>query len=140
MAPGGLEALVLKLANPVAAWLHLKEAAGRLEALGKPDGICPSLVARLVSAVRRLRPHTGVTHHNGPLIHAGTAARIAGAPDLICVEHDGWHFGSRQRRWLGCASTINALNPHLVAISPALGPAQVSNYKGYHSSIEGAGH
>ena len=136
MAPGGLEALVLKLAGDLgggqyvvslegdagsflAAWPRLKDVAGRFEALGKPDGICLSLLARLVRLMRRVRPRTVVTHHIGPLLYGGTAARMAGVPELIHVEHDGWHYGSRQRRWLGCA-TINALNPHLVAISPTV--------------------
>jgi glycosyltransferase involved in cell wall biosynthesis len=38
-------------------------------------------------------------------------------PRLIHVEHDGWHYASWRRRWLGCA-IITALNPRLVAISP----------------------
>jgi glycosyltransferase involved in cell wall biosynthesis len=136
MAPGGLEALALQLAADLPgdqriisldgntsalakAWPRLAMVGERLSALGKLEGISPRLVVQLVRIMRRLHPCTVVTHHIGPLLYGGIAARLAGARDLIHVEHDAWHYRSTKRRWLG-RIVLNLLRPRLVAVSPAI--------------------
>ena len=63
---------------------------------------------------RKLKADVVHTHHIGPLIYAGLAARMAGVKKLIHTEHDAWHLANDQhcklQRW-----AIRWLSPVLVA-------------------------
>ena len=113
LAPGGIEQLVLSLAEKAdihvislegrfdelaRAWPKLTAFRGRVTALGKAEGGEPSLVARLAGAIARVSPQSVVTHHAGPLLYGAAAARLAGVRRLAHVEHDAWHLESARRR------------------------------------------
>jgi len=54
------------------------------------------------------------THHIGPLLYAGIAARLSGVKHLIHTEHDAWHLNNSRRcklqRW-----AIRLTRPQLIA-------------------------
>jgi len=54
------------------------------------------------------------THHIGPLLYAGLAARMAGVKSLIHTEHDAWHLNNPRRRNLQ-RRILKLLKPQLVA-------------------------
>lgn len=134
MAPGGIETVVLDLAGAdpalqvislegtreslVAHWPALAVLGNRLTGLGKPAGRAWHLVPRLARLLNRLGATGLVTHHIGPLLYGGLAARLAGLPARLHVEHDGWHYAEPRRRWL--ARALEPLvRPRRIAVSHA---------------------
>ena len=133
LRPGGIEALVLELARltapsrPVhvvslegekesasAAWPRLRETPARLTFLDKRPGLDWRLVPRLARLFREVGAVAVHTHHVGPLLYGGAAARLARVPALIHTEHDAWHLDSPRRRRLQ-GVLLRALRPRLVA-------------------------
>ena len=114
MAPGGLEVLVLELSRRLpgdhvvvslegeasellAAWPRLADNATPLYGMEKRPGFDVGLALRLRALLRKLDVDTVFTHHAGPLVYGGPAARLAGVDRLIHVEHDIWQFDSPKR-------------------------------------------
>ncbi|QTL05146.1 glycosyltransferase [Aquabacter sp. L1I39] len=131
LSPGGIETLSLDLAsrlpgvNPVLSldWSTAQirahwpaTASFSVEGLEKPAGLQPAFVLRLARRLRALKPRAVVTHHIGPLLYGGLAARLAGVPVVAYVEHDVWHYGAPRRRQM--ARVLSALvRPRVVAVS-----------------------
>lgn len=150
LAPGGLEVMALELARTqralgvpamvlslegeaeeaIARWPRLAAAREHLAFMGKRPGRDPALVGRLVSFFRAVRPLAVHTHHAGPLLYAGFAARLAGIPARLHTEHDAWHLRAPRRRSLVRVAralarpVMLADAPHVAAaVSEALGGA-----------------
>jgi len=135
LAPGGIETLALALSTALpgrnaifslegeatalrTAWSSAAATETDIEAFNKRPGIDLSLVFALARRMRALRPHAVITHHIGPLLYAGAAARIARVPRLAHVEHDIWHFDEPRRRALA-RFAIKALRPDYIVLSEA---------------------
>lgn len=140
LRPGGIESLVLGMIEAEAAglrqiavsldgtadaamagWPRLRPLAGRLHFMAKPGGLAPALVPRLARLFRAEGVGVVQTHHEGPLLYGGPAARLVGAR-LVHVEHDAWHLAdpraARRTRLL-----MRALRPARVAVSGAVAEA-----------------
>lgn len=133
LRPGGIESLATTLAQRsetgcelvslggtvptlLAEWDALKPVAGQLSAFAKMPGLRPGLVISLARHFRRTRTRSVITHHIGPLLYAGLAARLAGVPVVAHVEHDAWHYDDARRRWLG-RKLLQIVKPRLAAVS-----------------------
>jgi glycosyltransferase involved in cell wall biosynthesis len=133
LAPGGIETMVLDLQRLVGPDLetHIVSLEGtvdqitsgwsrawlireRLHCLDKPPGIQPRIVWQLLRLIGKLRPVAVHTHHIGPLLYGGLAARLANVPTLIHTEHDAWHLSS-DRRLRVQGTALRTLAPILVA-------------------------
>ena len=133
LRPGGIETMALDLAtfckgkgNPlilslegdresaIAAWPRLAPYAEQLIFLEKSPGLRPSLIFRLSRLFKSLGVEAVHTHHIGPLIYAGLAARIAGVKQLIHTEHDAWHLNDKHRQNLQRA-ILKLTHPTLIA-------------------------
>jgi glycosyltransferase involved in cell wall biosynthesis len=141
LAPGGLEVMALELARAqsarhptlvlslegeedaaIAAWPRLAEHRGRLLFAGKRPGLDPTLPFRLAALFRRLRPAAVHTHHVGPLLYAGPAARLADIKARLHTEHDAWHLADpRRARLVRAALALTA--PVLIADAPHVAEA-----------------
>lgn len=134
LAPGGIEQLVASLARNAggaigvfslegdmasleAGWPALADLADKAQAFAKPAGIQPGTVLSLVTALKRLRPSSIVTHHIGPLLYGGLAARLAGVPRHVHVEHDAWHYHDEKAR-RNANWALALCKPQLAAVSP----------------------
>lgn len=133
LIPGGIETMALDLTafceahektiiislegnhlSAVSNWPRLQAVADQLIFLDKKPGLRPSLILRLCRLFKRLGVDVVHTHHIGPLLYAGTAARLAGINCLIHTEHDAWHLNEPRRRKL--QRWVNRLTrPSLVA-------------------------
>lgn len=141
LVPGGLEVMVLELARaqarhyPVvvvslegdaasaqAHWPRLARETTPIIYMGKRPGIDAALPFRLAALFRRLRAVAVHTHHIGPLLYAGPAARSVRNLRRIHTEHDAWHLLDRKRRWLARFATEIA-NPIMVADAPHVADA-----------------
>ena len=133
LIPGGIETMALDLAafceaqertviislegdrqSAIGNWPRLQAVADKLIFLDKAPGLNPSLILRLRSLFKQLGVDVVHTHHIGPLVYAGTAARLAGIKRLIHTEHDAWHLNDPRRRRLQ-RSIIRLTRPSLVA-------------------------
>lgn len=134
LAPGGIEQLVASLTRNAdgaigvfslegdmpeleAGWPALGDVAGNAQAFAKPAGIHPGTVLSLARAMRRLRPASIVTHHIGPLLYGGLAARLAGVQVHVHVEHDAWHYQDEKAR-RNASLALALCKPRLAAVSP----------------------
>jgi glycosyltransferase involved in cell wall biosynthesis len=116
---GGLETLVLDLtvhaphardlyivslegdqAELIRDWPKLGMVHERIFSLGKPPGVHPGTVFSLAKLLRRLKAGVVHTHHIGPLLYGGLAARLAGGIPVVHTEHDAWHLNEAKERRL----------------------------------------
>ena len=133
LAPGGLETLtldLLRLAKPtdqvlivslegtkeesINNWPKLEQYKNQIVFLDKAPGVQFNIIIKLIKAFNGIRPDVVHTHHIGPLLYAGYAARITGVPTRIHTEHDAWHLKNSKRRRLQ-ALALKAAQPTLVA-------------------------
>lgn len=133
LAPGGLESLTLDLlsfANPcdqvlivslegtkdesLKNWPRLQAFENQLVFLNKKSGVQLSLILTLIKAFKAVKPDVVHTHHIGPLLYAGYAARMAGVPVRIHTEHDAWHLEDKKHRRIQ-GMVLKAAKPTLVA-------------------------
>lgn len=136
LRPGGLEVMALELARAQArtvptfvlslegtraaaeqAWPRLREQSAQLLFLGKRPGLDGRLWIDLAHRFTKFEPRCVHTHHAGPLLYAGVAARLAGVRNRIHTEHDAWHLADARRRRLVQAALLIA-RPVLVADAP----------------------
>jgi glycosyltransferase involved in cell wall biosynthesis len=139
LAPGGIETFVLDLlrsggsndrifslrgstATLLSNWRTLGDFSDRIEAFSRPAGVHLGLVGTIASRLRALRPRAVFVHHIGPLLYGGFAARLAGVPRLIYVEHDAWHYTYPRHRTLA-RCCFGLLRPKVVAVSSQVGAA-----------------
>jgi glycosyltransferase involved in cell wall biosynthesis len=133
LEPGGIETLALALAavlpgpNTIfsleageealrAGWTKANDSPAFIEGFGKLPGVRPGLAITLMQRLVVLRPRAVITHHIGPLLYAGMAARLARVPRLIHVEHDVWHFQAPRRQTLARIA-VRTLRPSYVVLS-----------------------
>lgn len=133
LAPGGIENLTLELlrfAHPddqllivslegnksdaMERWPRLQEYQDKMVFLEKPPGVQFGLVLTLIKAFKGVRPDVVHTHHIGPLMYAGYAAKLAGVPVRIHTEHDAWHLNNNKQKQLQ-ALLLKAAQPTIIA-------------------------
>ena len=133
LRPGGIETMALDLVNfsqqdertfivslegekdeAIKAWPRLKLYGEHLIFLDKKSGFTPLLIAKLAYLLIKLDADVVHTHHIGPLIYGGLAARMVGIHCLIHTEHDAWHLNDVHRRKLQQA-ILSLVRPTLVA-------------------------
>ncbi|MGY5453080.1 glycosyltransferase [Agarivorans sp. MS3-6] len=133
LQPGGIETMALDLQRmeetheqgviislegnkeqALAAWPRLRPYASRLMFLDKKPGFHFATLWKLINLFRQWAVPVVHTHHIGPLIYGGIAARLAGVKVLIHTEHDAWHLRQQRRRLLQ-ALVLKWVKPMLVA-------------------------
>jgi len=140
LAPGGIETLArdLVLASGgrariislqgardalVADWPVLAPIANVVEGLNAGVGLRPATLRRLARRLRALRTRSVVLHHIGPLLYGGIAARMAGVPRVIHVEHDVWHYDAYPRHRLLTRLAERLVRPTHVVLSQSAADA-----------------
>lgn len=132
-APGGLETIAASLQGRwradcrivsldgatgqlLEAWPAIGGLRANLVGMGKKSGIDLACLARLARCIHDHKPHAVITHHLGPLLYGGIAARLARVPVIAHVEHDAWHLkDAAQLRRFKIAHAL--VRPRLAAIS-----------------------
>lgn len=136
LIPGGIETLALELstrlggenrvlslewsnAQIIANWPAMADPPCPIQGLEKTPGFRPEFVFTLARRLRQLRPRAVMAHHIGPLIYGGLAARLAGVPRFIYVEHDVWHYEKANDERLASLAGF-AVRPRVVAVSESV--------------------
>ncbi len=71
-----------------------------IHVLDKEPGWQVEIIWKLIKIIKEIKPLYVHTHHIGPLIYGGLAARLSSAGKVIHTEHDAWHLTSFKRRTL----------------------------------------
>ncbi len=136
MALGGIETFVLDLTRQpstqssiislegtpeelVEGWPALAPISDRIIGLGGKGGVRPTIILQLARVLKELRPVSVMLHHIGPYLYGGIAARMAGVPNVIHVEHDTWHYSEKPRHQLIVRSLENLVKPLHICQSKA---------------------
>ncbi|MCB1775036.1 MAG: glycosyltransferase [Gammaproteobacteria bacterium] len=132
LRPGGIETLVLELlqravdehmlvvslegnqGQALDAWPVLEQLTGRIFFLDKQPGWQPIVIRHLHRLMKANNVRSVHTHHIGPLIYGGIAARVAGVPIRLHTEHDAWHLEDPRRRRLQRLA-LRLVSPKLIA-------------------------
>lgn len=126
LRPGGLEVMALELMNfshfrhdmkivslegtmdkALAEWPRLETYKDRLVFLNKPPGLSLLPIKQLVALLNTLDADLVHTHHIGPYLYGGLAARFCGIPHMH-TEHDAWHYNDKRHRLLHRLITLLA--------------------------------
>ncbi|GEA59322.1 glycosyltransferase [Vibrio comitans] len=119
LSPGGIESLALDFVSfssrdhdvyivslqgtkeqALAKWPKLKAFAEQLVFLNKPDAFSLKTISDLCALFKELHVDVVHTHHIGPLLYAGLAAKQCGIKSKLHTEHDVWHLNSFKHRQL----------------------------------------
>lgn len=138
LRPGGIETMALDLMKfceqhenaliislegqrdaAIRQWPRLRAFDHQLIFLDKKPGIHPLLVLTLRRLFKQLKADVIHSHHIGPLLYGGIAARLAGVRCLLHTEHDAWHLNSPRRCTL-LRRLVALLRPSLVADADAV--------------------
>lgn len=138
LAPGGIESLVLSMLNhlkpneqalvvslegdrysSINAWSKLANYQQQLIFLNKPQGLSTTAVTQLSRLFRILKPNVVHTHHIGPLLYAGCAARLAKVESIVHTEHDCWHLDNPKHLRLQKLA-LSVVKPRVVADADAV--------------------
>lgn len=117
LAPGGLESLALDMLSfsssrkrnllislegnkhqALKQWPRLEQYRDKILFLDKPSGVSVKALVQLYRLFHVLKPDVVHTHHIGPILYAGCAARLTKVKTCIHTEHDAWHFGNPSHR------------------------------------------
>ncbi|OED41971.1 hypothetical protein ACH42_12715 [Endozoicomonas sp. (ex Bugula neritina AB1)] len=120
MAPGGIEAMVLDLQSKASVpenvyiislegtfdeasqnWSRVRNTP-RLLFLNKQSGLSYQTIKQLTKLLKQLNVSVVHTHHVGPLLYGGLAAKLARCKHTH-TEHDAWHLIDNKRRVLVAA-------------------------------------
>ncbi len=137
LCPGGIEVLALNLleklrdncnihiialegtkTEALSSWPVLHACQDRLHFLNKNSGLSLQTALKLITLFIRYRPQAVHTHHIGPMLYGGLAARLCGIRTLIHTEHDGWHL---QQNGKLQSHVMNWLKPSMVAVANHVG-------------------
>lgn len=137
LSPGGIEVLALNLLeelrdrrelhivalegtqkDALSLWPILHDHKNRLHFLNKPSGFSPITLMKLIGLFLRYRPQAVHTHHIGPMIYGGAAARLSGVQNLIHTEHDGWHLKHNGKLQ---SHVMKALKPSIICVANHVG-------------------
>ncbi|WP_186175919.1 glycosyltransferase [Vibrio jasicida] len=148
LAPGGLETLVLEMLRFAKAedsvfvislegnrytalnhWEKLADYQDQLHFLNKQSGLDLVTLKALNKTLKQLHADVVHTHHIGPLLYGGIAARLHGVKALIHTEHDAWHLNNRKAARLQ-TTLLKLLRPQVVADADFVAE-QIINNLGY---------
>lgn len=146
LAPGGIETMAIDMVNTFlpnthmhllslegtkhtlsANWERLATLRVDWESMDKQAGIDFALIESLYEYFVENQVDIVHTHHIGPLLYAGIAAKKAGCK-VIHTEHDAWHLQSTKRALLQ-RSLLHYIKPFVVADAEAVAEAFAKKMK-----------
>ena len=140
LAPGGIESIALDFldhsencfvlslegtrSESMAHWPRLARYDAKINFADKKSGLDFGLPGRIVRLIKSLDIEVVHTHHIGPMLYGGLAARLAGVKCSLHTHHDSWHLADDK------ASRLTRLANRF------LGPINVANAKGVAGEVE----
>ncbi|GAW97422.1 MULTISPECIES: glycosyltransferase [Colwellia] len=154
LKPGGIESFALEFQRAAQPFFdvhiislenhHVKDYWHNIDCgkkfihiLDKKPGWQANIFMQLKTLFEQIKPIYVHTHHIGPLIYGGIAARLANINHIIHTEHDAWHLAEFRPRLLQ-QLIITLVRPIYVAdanfvakqvkrLMPSLNPIVITN-------------
>jgi len=154
LKPGGIESLALEFQraaqpffdvhiislekqNVQCYWNNVDGFKDFIHVLNKKPGWQANIFTQLKQFFKKVNPIYVHTHHLGPLIYGGVAARLANVKHIIHTEHDAWHLANikprlLQKLFLTLVRPIYVADAKFVAeqvnrLMPSLKPVIITN-------------
>ena len=154
LKPGGIESLALEFQraaqpffdvhiislekhNVTCYWNNIDGFKEFIHVLNKKPGWQANIFTQLKAFFNEVKPMYVHTHHIGPLIYGGVAARLAKVKNIIHTEHDAWHLAHSKTRllqklFLTLVRPIYVADANFVAkqvsqLMPSLHPIVITN-------------
>lgn len=154
LKPGGIESLALEFQraaqpffdvhiislekqNVQCYWNNVDGFKDFIHVLNKKPGWQANIFTQLKQFFKKVNPIYVHTHHIGPLIYGGVAARLANVKHIIHTEHDAWHLANikprlLQKLFLTLVRPIYVADAKFVAeqvnrLMPSLKPVIITN-------------
>lgn len=115
-------------------WPRLLSYKNKLHFINKQPGLsisCLLMIRKLLSSLGADAVHT---HHIGPLLYGGLAARLANVAQVIHTEHDAWHMQNSKRRMLE-SFVLACVRPILIADANGVQQQLIKYQPNYPSQI-----
>ncbi|MDD9179325.1 MULTISPECIES: glycosyltransferase [Aliivibrio] len=119
LSPGGLETMVLdmlaftnpnyrimvvslegELLSTIKRWPRLVQYQEQIICLDKAPGISVKVIKQLVRIFTRYNVDVVHSHHIGPMLYSGLAAKLSTKVQHIHTEHDAWHLNEKKDRYI----------------------------------------
>ncbi|MGL1956927.1 MAG: glycosyltransferase [Colwellia sp.] len=154
LKPGGIESFVLEFQraaqpffdvhiislekqNVKCYWNNIDGFKKFIHMLDKKPGWQANIFSQLATFFKKVNPMYVHTHHIGPLIYGGVAARLANVKHIIHTEHDAWHLANLkprllQKLFLSLVRPIYVADANFVAeqvirVMPSINPFVIPN-------------
>lgn len=131
LKPGGIESFALEFQraakpffdvhiislenqNIQGYWSNAEDYEDFIHLLNKKPGWQMNIYQQLKAIFEQIRPIYVHTHHIGPLVYGGIAARLANITHIVHTEHDAWHLENLKARLLQ-KLILNLVRPIYVA-------------------------
>ncbi len=131
LKPGGIESFALEFQKVAAPffdvyivslecsyyqnyWHDIPSNTKFIKALNKKPGWQLNTLEQLTRFLKNIQPIYVHTHHIGPLIYGGLAAKLANIKHVVHTEHDAWHLANKKRKFLQFLA-LKLINPIFVA-------------------------
>lgn len=154
LKPGGIESLALEFQraaqpffdvhiislekhNVKCYWNNIDGFKDFIHVLDKKAGWQANIFTQLKVFFKKMKPMYVHTHHIGPLIYGGVAAKLAKVKHIIHTEHDAWHLAKikprlLQKLFIALVCPIYVADAKFVAqqvnrLMPSLNPIVITN-------------
>ncbi len=154
LKPGGIESLALEFQraaqpffdvhiislekhNVKGYWNNIDGFKEFIHVLNKTPGWQVNIFNQLSTFFKTVKPMYVHTHHIGPLVYGGVAARLANVKHIIHTEHDAWHLAKvkpriLQKLFIALVRPIYVADAKFVAeqvnrLMPSLNPIVITN-------------
>jgi glycosyltransferase involved in cell wall biosynthesis len=154
LKPGGIESFALEFQraaqphfdvhiislenqNVQCYWNNIDGFKEFIHVLNKAPGWQANIFTQLKNFFEDVNPMYVHTHHIGPLIYGGIAAKLAKVKHIVHTEHDAWHLANFKHRILqkiiiGIVNPVYVADANFVAeqvnqLMPSLHPIVIEN-------------
>ena len=118
-------------------WNNIDGFTKFIHMLNKKPGWQANIFSQLVNLFKKIKPMYVHTHHIGPLIYGGLAARYANVNHIIHTEHDAWHLANIKPRLLQklfiflirpiYVADANFVAKQIIRLMPSMNPFVIPN-------------
>jgi len=115
-------------------WPRLLPYKKKLHFINKKPGLSFTCLLKLKKLLKNLNTNVVHSHHIGPLIYGGLAAKLSNIQCRIHTEHDAWHMADHKRRRLE-SMLLKWVRPILVADATGVQKQLASYQPNYPSQV-----
>lgn len=122
------------MGEALSKWPRLLPYKKKLHFINKKPGLSFTCLLKIKKLLKNLNADVVHSHHIGPLLYGGLAAKLSNIPRRIHTEHDAWHMADHKRRRLE-SMLLKWVKPILVADATGVQKQLASYQPNYPSQV-----